>query len=311
MASSRPLPPPEVETRLRAQFGDDVLAFEDQFGHPVVTVTPSRYRELMTFLRDEPEFACDYCDFTSAVDSGDDGIEIVTHLFSTTHHHNVRVKVPLAGRRARLPDDLGRLSDGELARARDDGDVRRHVRGPPAARAACSSPSPSRATRSARTSRSMSRVVKPWPGAAEGEEGGRRGVIAQAGVSFVDQWFDSYWLVLVVEGGDRARVLPRGPARRRLHGAQGAGAHAGPARADVRRTVPRLGAARRRRREVRPEGGHRPRGRGSPGCSRWRRRSRWSRTSSLFVVIPFSDEIFILNLDVGIFFVMAHHVGLA
>ena len=41
MASSRhQLPPPEVQTRLRVQFGDDVLSFEDQHGHSVVAVTP-------------------------------------------------------------------------------------------------------------------------------------------------------------------------------------------------------------------------------------------------------------------------------
>ena len=96
MASSRrPLPPPEVESRLRAQFGDDVLAFEDQFGHAVVTVVRERYREMARFLRDEPELACDFCDFTGGVDVGDRGFEVVTHLYSTTHNHNVRIKVPL------------------------------------------------------------------------------------------------------------------------------------------------------------------------------------------------------------------------
>jgi hypothetical protein len=79
-SSPRPLPPPEIETRLRAQFGEDVLSFEDQHGHSVVAMTPSRYRELVTFLRNEPEFACDYCDFVSAVDFGDEGMEVVTHL---------------------------------------------------------------------------------------------------------------------------------------------------------------------------------------------------------------------------------------
>jgi NADH-quinone oxidoreductase subunit C len=93
--SPRPLPSPEVESRLRAQFGDDVLAFEDQHGHPVVTISPARYREVAAFLRDEPGFACDYCDFAAGVDFGDRGYEVVTHLFSTTHHHNVRVKVPV------------------------------------------------------------------------------------------------------------------------------------------------------------------------------------------------------------------------
>ena len=84
-----------MESRLRAQFGDDVVSFEEQHGHSVVAVTPSRYRELVTFLRNEPEFDCDYCDFTSAVDFGEEGMEVVTHLFSTTHDHNVRVKVRL------------------------------------------------------------------------------------------------------------------------------------------------------------------------------------------------------------------------
>ncbi|HZD80529.1 MAG TPA: NADH-quinone oxidoreductase subunit C [Actinomycetota bacterium] len=93
-SSSRRLPPPEIESRLRAQFGDDVLAFEDQSGHAVVTIPAERYRELVTFLRDEPEFACDYCDFTGGVDLPD-RFEVVTHLFSTRHHHHVRLKVPL------------------------------------------------------------------------------------------------------------------------------------------------------------------------------------------------------------------------
>ena len=93
--SRRPLPPPEVESRLRAQFGDDVLAFEDQRGHAVITVAPERYREMVRFLRDEPDFACDYCDFTSAVDFGDQGLEVLTHLHSTVHHHDVRMKVKL------------------------------------------------------------------------------------------------------------------------------------------------------------------------------------------------------------------------
>ena len=77
------------------------------------TVTPSspsrtdRYRDVVRFLRDEPEFACDYCDFTGGVDLGaEGGFEVVTHLFSTTHHHNVRVKVRLPHEDPVVPDDL-------------------------------------------------------------------------------------------------------------------------------------------------------------------------------------------------------------
>src|SRR5207249_3864976 len=45
-------------------------------------------------LRDDPEFACDYFDFSSAVDLPDqEVIELVTHVYSTSRNHHVRVKV--------------------------------------------------------------------------------------------------------------------------------------------------------------------------------------------------------------------------
>jgi NADH-quinone oxidoreductase subunit C len=94
--SPSPLSPEEAGDRLRAQFGRDVTDFADQYGHAVATVTTERYRDVVRFLRDEPEFDCDYCDFTGGVDWGPEGgFEVVTHLFSTLHHHNVRVKVRL------------------------------------------------------------------------------------------------------------------------------------------------------------------------------------------------------------------------
>jgi NADH-quinone oxidoreductase subunit C len=154
VASALPLPPPEVETRVRAQFGDDVLAFEDQFGHSVVTVSIERYRELMRFLRDEPDFACDYCDFTAGVDRGEAGIEIVTHVFSTSHKHNVRVKVVLPPDRLVCPtiSDIYPTANWHERETMemfgvtfDNHPLRKDFE-------------------------LMSRVVKPWPGAVEGEE---------------------------------------------------------------------------------------------------------------------------------------------
>src|SRR5438477_9041220 len=116
--SGRTLAPAEIGDRVRAQFGDDVTAVDEQFGHAVITVGPHRYRELAQFLRDEPDIACDYFDFSAGVDMGGgpapEGSEeaeaaeapeapssgprfqVITHLFSTRHNHHVRLKVGLA-----------------------------------------------------------------------------------------------------------------------------------------------------------------------------------------------------------------------
>lgn len=170
MASSRrPLPPPEVETRLRAQFGDDVLAFEDQHGHAVVTITLERYRELVTFLRDEPELACDYCDFTAGVDYGEQGIEVVTHVYSIALRHNVRVKLRLPADRLVCPtiSDIYPTANWheremmEMFGIAFDGH-------PQPVRLLLPEPFEGHPLR--KDFPLMSREVKPWPGAAEGEE---------------------------------------------------------------------------------------------------------------------------------------------
>jgi NADH-quinone oxidoreductase subunit C len=167
-SSPRPLPPPEVESRLRAQFGDDLISFEDQFGHSVVAVSAERYRELITFLRNEPEFACDYCDFTGAVDFGEDGMEVVTHLFSTVHH-NVRVKVRLPKDGATLPtiSDLYPTANWHERETTEMFGVAFEGHPLPVKLLL---PEPFDGHPLRKDFPLMSREAKPWPGAAEGEE---------------------------------------------------------------------------------------------------------------------------------------------
>jgi NADH-quinone oxidoreductase subunit C len=104
-SSPKPLSPPEIADALRAQFGEDILAFQDAHGHAVITVTPGRYREIATFLRDDPTLAFDYFDFLSAVDYTPKGrgYEVVTHLYSTRQRHNVRLKVECEAEDPRCP----------------------------------------------------------------------------------------------------------------------------------------------------------------------------------------------------------------
>jgi NADH-quinone oxidoreductase subunit C len=93
VASSPPLPATEIARRLQARFGDDVLEASDALDQAVVRVTPERYRDLIGSLRDDDEFACDFLDFVSAVDLGEEGFDLVVELYSTSRRHQVRVKV--------------------------------------------------------------------------------------------------------------------------------------------------------------------------------------------------------------------------
>jgi NADH-quinone oxidoreductase subunit C len=164
------LSPEEVESRLRARFGRDVLAFEEQHGHAVATVSPERYRDICRFLRDEPDLACDYCDFTAGVDFGPDGgFEVVTHLFSTTHHHNVRIKVKLPHEDPVCPtvSDLFPTSDWHERETMEMFGIRFEGH-PKPVKLLLSEPFEGEPLR--KDFPLMSREAKPWPGLVEGEE---------------------------------------------------------------------------------------------------------------------------------------------
>jgi NADH-quinone oxidoreductase subunit C len=96
VASSRPpLSTSDIGDRLRAQFGEDILAAEDVHGHAVATVASRRYPEIAQFLRDEPDLDCDFFDFLTAVDYTPKGrgFQVVAHVYSNRHNHHVRLKV--------------------------------------------------------------------------------------------------------------------------------------------------------------------------------------------------------------------------
>jgi NADH-quinone oxidoreductase subunit C len=164
------LSPDEIESRLRARFGRDVLAFEEQHGHAVATVTTERYRDVCRFLRDDPDLACEYCDFTGGVDFGPDGgFEVVTHLFSLTHHHNVRLKVKLPHEDPVCPtvSDLFPTSNWHERETREMFGIR-FAGHPKPVKLLLSEPFEGEPLR--KDFPLMTREAKPWPGAVEGEE---------------------------------------------------------------------------------------------------------------------------------------------
>jgi len=164
------LSPDELGSRLRARFGRDVLDLVEQHGHAVATVTTERYRDVCRFLRDDPDVACDYCDFTAGVDFGPDGgFEVVTHLFSIRHRHNVRVKVKLPHADPVCPtvSDLFPTSDWHERETREMFGIRFEGH-PKPVKLLLSEPFEGEPLR--KDFPLMTREAKPWPGAVEGEE---------------------------------------------------------------------------------------------------------------------------------------------
>jgi NADH-quinone oxidoreductase subunit C len=161
----------DIARRLQAQFGDDIPEAEERAGQAVVRVVPDRYRELIRALRDDAEYGMDFIDFTSAVDRGEEGFEVVTQLWSTPHRHGVRVKVD-AGREDPHVPSIHDLYPGanwheretwELFGIRFDGHPQlvklllpEQFEGNPLRKDFVL----------------MSRVAKPWPGEEEGAEEG-------------------------------------------------------------------------------------------------------------------------------------------
>jgi NADH-quinone oxidoreductase subunit C len=165
----RPLSADAVAERLQAQFGAGVSVI-DQHGHSVATVPVDRWRDIVRFLRDEPDFACDYCDFVSAVDYGSErGFEVVAHFYSNEHKHNVRLKVPLPYDEPVLDSvaDVYVTCDWHERETQEMFGIRFEGH-PQPVKLLLSEPFEGFPLR--KDFPLMSREVKPWPGAVEGEE---------------------------------------------------------------------------------------------------------------------------------------------
>ena len=171
MERCSPLSPDEAGSRLRARFGDDVVDVAEQHGHVVATVTRERYHDVCRFLRDEPEFACDYADFTSGVDWGEErGFEVLTHLFSTGAPPQPAGQGGAARRRRRsiaTVSDLWPTCDWHERETAEMFGIRFQGH-PQPVKLLLAEPFEGHPMR--KDFPLMTREAKPWPGAVEGEE---------------------------------------------------------------------------------------------------------------------------------------------
>ncbi len=169
--SRRPLPPAEIVSRLRARLGDDVLEAGDVHGHAVVRVAPARYVEAATLLRDDSDLAFDYIEFLTAVDwrPKGGGFEVVLHVASTVHNHHCRLKVDCDAGAPHCPT-VSHLWPGANWHERETWELFGIVFDGHPHLVKLVLPEQFEGHPLRKDFVLMSRVAKPWPGAAEGEE---------------------------------------------------------------------------------------------------------------------------------------------
>ncbi|NCO36481.1 MAG: NADH-quinone oxidoreductase subunit C [Armatimonadetes bacterium] len=89
--------------RLHQQFPEAILASHSYRGDDTISVAGDSLLPIMQFLRETPELSFETLMDLTAVDYLKMGksprFEVVYHLYSLTHNHRLRVKVP-------LPEDL-------------------------------------------------------------------------------------------------------------------------------------------------------------------------------------------------------------
>jgi len=85
-----------IIVRLREQFGDDIIEVHAHRGDLTAVVAPSRYREAVRFLRDDPTCRFDFLTDLTAVDGlklkQKPRFEVVLHLYARATNRRFRLK---------------------------------------------------------------------------------------------------------------------------------------------------------------------------------------------------------------------------
>ncbi|MDQ3537449.1 MAG: NADH-quinone oxidoreductase subunit C, partial [Actinomycetota bacterium] len=86
-----------LRSRLESRLADATVAY----GQLTATVAPQTWVDAARLCRDDPALACDFFDFLSAVDRGDDGFEVVVHLYSVAYRHKLTLRTMAPGGRSK------------------------------------------------------------------------------------------------------------------------------------------------------------------------------------------------------------------
>ncbi len=82
----------EIHQKLKDQFQDAILDFNDEVLQPYIVVAADRVDEIAEFLRDDEALQFDYLNSVSGMDLGEN-LGVVYHLYSMSKNHKIVLKV--------------------------------------------------------------------------------------------------------------------------------------------------------------------------------------------------------------------------
>jgi NADH:ubiquinone oxidoreductase subunit C len=97
--SGRRMSPEELAAYLRERLEHRVLDVEISFGQLTVDVTPEALVMAARLCKTDPNLDFDFWDFMAGVDERDEGLAVVTHLYSVRHGHHISLRVLAPGGR--------------------------------------------------------------------------------------------------------------------------------------------------------------------------------------------------------------------
>lgn len=174
LRSSEPVEPEEFSRRVQAKLGDRVAEVAVAFDQTVVRVERANAVEVARVLKEDPELACDFFTFLSAVDYQDEGFEVIAVLFSLKWRSTVVLKARLSAEDPRMPTLTG-VFGGANWHEREAAEMFGITFEGHPNLVKLYLPEDFEGYPLRKSFRLASRTYKPWPGAKDpGEEAGRR-----------------------------------------------------------------------------------------------------------------------------------------
>lgn len=84
-----------VQSRIAAQFGENISSFEESYGMLTVTVKPENYHALIQWLKEDAEINCMFItDLTAAhyPDKNGEEMAVIVHLHNLPANYRIRIK---------------------------------------------------------------------------------------------------------------------------------------------------------------------------------------------------------------------------